>query len=266
MSFNLTYLDRFKIENKRAGLTEPSGIALAHDGAGFWTVSDDTKRILYLGRGGKVDKGRSFKIPDNELEGVTTHPGGKTLFAVREKGNEILKLNIAKQSVMARQRLTEMEGYERIADYLADGGDDNKGLEGIAWNADTRSLFCVKESDPGLMIEVSSDLKKIRNHTLLTDEIGFSDPEGRAETVDYSGLCHDPARKALWVVSDRAKRLYLYCPKEERVLHSAALGYGRNGEYREVKQAEGVTVDPATGRLYIVSDAEARLYVFDVRA
>ena len=265
MSFNLTYLDRFKIENKRAGLTEPSGIALAHDGAGFWTVSDDTKRILFLSLNGKVDKGRTFETPDNELEGIAAHPGGKTLFAVREKGNEILKLNIAKQSVIARQRLADMEGYERIADFLA-GGDDNQGLEGITWNAETRSLFCVKESGPGLLIEVSSDLKEIRSHTVLTEDEGFVDPEGRAGTVDYSGLCHDPTRKALWILSDRAKRLYLYCRKEGRVRHSAPLGYGRNGAFKAVKQAEGVTFDPRLSRLYIVSDAEARLYVFDVRA
>ncbi|MGI9489635.1 MAG: hypothetical protein ACR2RF_27850 [Geminicoccaceae bacterium] len=46
LSFSLTYLDRFKIKDEEAGLTEPSGLALARDDDALWTISDDEKRIF----------------------------------------------------------------------------------------------------------------------------------------------------------------------------------------------------------------------------
>ncbi|CAD7855897.1 MAG: hypothetical protein [Olavius algarvensis Gamma 1 endosymbiont] len=48
-------------------------------------------------------------------------------------------------------------------------------------------------------------------------------------------------------------------------MQSARLGYGNKGKYREIEKAEGVAIDPDTHRLYVVSDKEARLYVFDIR-
>ena len=42
-NFTLTYLERFDIEHKEAGLTEPSGLTLSHGKNAFWAISDDTK-------------------------------------------------------------------------------------------------------------------------------------------------------------------------------------------------------------------------------
>ena len=54
LSFSLTYLDRFKIKDKEAGLTEPSGLALARNGDALWTISDDKKRIFMLDLEGRA--------------------------------------------------------------------------------------------------------------------------------------------------------------------------------------------------------------------
>ena len=62
-----------------------------------------------------------------------------------------------------------------------------------------------------------------------------------------------------------AKRLFLYDLDQGQVIQSAALGYEKDGEFREIEKAEGVAVDAEHHRLYVVSDAEARLYVFDLR-
>ena len=67
------------------------------------------------------------------------------------------------------------------------------------------------------------------------------------------------------LVSDKAKRLYLFDPTTERVQQSFALGYNLRGAYREIEKAEGVAMNPDTDRLYIVSDEEARLYIYQVR-
>ncbi|MBE9028973.1 SdiA-regulated domain-containing protein [filamentous cyanobacterium LEGE 11480] len=244
------------------GLCEPSGLALAHEKNALWTISDDTKKIFKLGLNGDLKKGKSLKIPDKGLEGIVLDPTGKFLLVVKEENNEIIKIAIETQAVAARQRLDAMIGYEAI-NYLT--GAENKGLEGIAWNQTTGTLFVMQEGLPGLLLEVSSDLKTIQSHQLLNQENGFCDAEVDAADIDFSDICYDDHRNCFWIISDRAKRLFLYNWSRNTVLQSSRLGYSKNGKYREIEQAEGIAIDPDTNSLYIVSDKDARLYVFDIR-
>ena len=94
---------------------------------------------------------------------------------------------------------------------------------------------------------------------------GFRDTEVSADEIDFSDLCYDQSRDCFWIISDEAKRLFLYDWKRNKVIQSAKLGYGKDGEYQEIEKAEGVAIDPDTNRLYVVSDEEARLYVYDIR-
>lgn len=265
MTFTLTCLERLRIEDKAAGLTEPSGLALAHGGDGLWTVSDDTNRVFRLGLDGKLDKARSFKLRDKGLEGITGDDTGRFLFTVCEETNEVIKLGIVERDEADRRPLAGMDGFDAIKPYFIDDAEDNKGLEGITWNADTGTLFTLKEGDPGLLIEVSPDLDTILSHVLLGRHNGFIDPRENGEKVDYSGICYAADRKAFWIVSHKARRLFLYSRADDRVIHAAALGYVKNGRFKGVKQAEGVAFDPASSRLYVVCDTEARLYVYDIR-
>ncbi|MDJ0947769.1 MAG: SdiA-regulated domain-containing protein [Alphaproteobacteria bacterium] len=264
MSFSLTYLDRYKIEYETEGLTEPSGLSLTPDNDGLWTVSDDTKMIFKLDLEGRLEDDESFEIPVKGLEGVTADPGGAFLLAAKEETNEIIKIEIAEREITDRRRLADMAGYDTIEPFFR-GDGENKGLEGITWNTDTDTVFVMKEGEPGLLVEVSADLRTIRAHRLLTDENGFRDPGLRNEDIDFSGICYDDRRTAFWIVSDKAQRLYLYDWAGNQVLQSSTLGYAKDGEYREVKKAEGVAVDPGRNRLYVASDEEVRLYVFDLR-
>ena len=127
------------------------------------------------------------------------------------------------------------------------------------------TIFIMKEKVPGLLVEVSSDLQTVLNHHVLNDENGFCDSEVGPDVLDFSDICYDQSRDLFWIVSDKAKRLFLYDWKENKVIQSATLGYGINGEYEEIKKAEGVTIDTDANLLYVVSDVEARLYVFDIR-
>jgi uncharacterized protein YjiK len=45
----------------------------------------------------------------------------------------------------------------------------------------------------------------------------------------------------------------------------SSVGHEKDGEFPEIEKAEGVAVDLQTNRLYVVSDADARLYVSDMR-
>ncbi len=262
--FSLTYLTHFKIRNRTLGLTEPSGLALDPAGDGLWTVSDDTNRVFRLGLEGKLERSRSFEVPANGLEGITTHPDGRSLYVVREDTNELLCIDVETEKVTLHRRLAEMAGYGAVAECFADG-DSNKGLEGVTWNGDTGTLFALKEGSPGLLIEIDADLHSVRGHTRLDTKNGFVDDDLRGDRVDFSGVCYDLTRRAFWIVSDRARRIFLYDGAGDRVLHSAPLGYAKHGEYRQVAKAEGVAYDAERSRIYVVSDEEVRLYVYDVR-
>lgn len=261
----LTFLKRVLIRDETSGLLEPSGLTLGHGGDGLWTVSDDTKRIFRLSLDGKADDDASFDVPFNGLEGIAIDPTGAYLFAVREETNKIIKLNIAERSVAGSRKLSKMAGYGRIKDLFEDDPDSNKGLEGITWNSDSGSLFVLKEGHPGLLIEVAPDLASLRPHARLDETNGFVNLGSKKKHSDYSGLCYDPAHALFWIVSDVAQRVYLYDPKDNRVVDSASLRYRKKDAYRTVKKAEGVAYDPDSGRLYVVSDEEARLYIFDTQ-
>ena len=264
-SFSLTYLKSCKIKDAAEGLTEPSGLALSHGGNALWTVSDDTNKIFKLSLDGNLKKKRCFKIPDNELEGIVLEPTGKFLFAINESKNEIIQIEIDSQDVSNRKRLSTMSGYEAIAHFFSDNMV-NKGLEGISWNSARGSLFVMKESSPGLLIEVSPDLQTILSHCVLNGDNGFLTSSMDSEEIDFSDICYDPSRNCFWIISDKARSLFLYDGEKNSVLQSAVLAYMKKGEYREIEQAEGITINPVTNRLYVVSDKEAVLYVFDIRS
>ncbi len=264
LSFSLTYLDRFKIKDKEAGLTEPSALALARDGDALWTISDDKKRIFMLDLEGELLSDQSFKIDDEGLEGVTVDPVTGDLIGVKEETNEILKIDTTSKEMISRHPLSDMEGFETIRQHLS-GDADNNGLEGITFNQDSKTFFLLKEREPGLIIEISKDLGSILNVRVLDAVNGFTDDDIKADKIDFSGLQYDPTRSSFWIVSDRAKRLFLYDLERDQVIQSATLGYEKDGEFREIEKAEGVAIDVRNHRLYIVSDEEARLYVFDFR-
>ncbi|MEM9685098.1 MAG: SdiA-regulated domain-containing protein, partial [Pseudomonadota bacterium] len=213
---------------------------------------------------GKILARTSFDIAVDGLEGITSDAEGRHLYLAREDNNELIKFDIGRGREVARCPIAEMNGFAAVDSFFA-GTPDNKGLEGIAWNATSSSLFVLKEGVPGMLIEIASDLTAILGRSILSADRGFVDPGLDADSIDYSGICYDPTRDAFWIVSDKARRVYILDRQTDRVLHSAPLGFGDAGEYAEIEKAEGVVYDPDKSRLYVVSDKEARLYVFDVR-
>jgi len=264
LGLSLTYLDRIQILDEEQGLNEPSGLALSRGSAGLWTVSDDTKKVFKLRHSGKIKKADSFAVQDKGLEGIASVADSTFVFVIAEGNNKIIKIDTDSHQVSAEKRLDEMAGYDAVEKYFSDS-PANKGLEGITWNPDSSTIYVIKESSPGLLMEVSPDLQTIKSHTLLNEDNGFLDNDISSHRLDFSGICYDTKRSGFWIVSDKGRRLFLYDLSGNRVRQSFTLGYSKNGEYREIEKAEGVAVDPAANRLYVVSDAEARLYIFDIR-
>ena len=264
MTFHLLYLERFSIRDKKAGLTEPSGLALTAEGNGFWTVSDDTKGVFRLDLKGKVQAHLDFGVKKTGFEGITLGPEKNELLAVREESNEFYRIDLEKKLVTKKKKLKKMAAFSTIEAQFA-SGSGNKGLEGLTWNAKTASYFVLKEGRPGLLIEVSTDLETVLSHQTLDQGRGFESCGHRSQEIDFSGLCYDAEREAFWIVSDQMQRLYLYDGARGKVLASAPLLYNKDGTKKAVEKAEGVIYDPNRKRIFIASDKEARIYVFGVK-
>jgi uncharacterized protein YjiK len=196
---SLTYLEHYDIEIKKEGLRQPSGIVFSPQEDSLWVVSDDTNRIFNLTLDGVLQADQSIKLSDKGLEGLTIEPTGTYLFIVEESKNEIIKVDMDTQSIANRRRLSEMNGHNAVASYLATGGK-NKGLEGITWNSESDTIFVIKEGEPGLLIELSPDLESILNHQLLGQANGFHDDALDEKELDYSGITYDPSRACFWIV------------------------------------------------------------------
>ena len=258
-NLNLMYLKRMSIKYKSAGLNEPSGIVLTKDKDALWVVSDDKKNIFQVDLNGNLKGDVTIEIEDDDLEGITIDDQG-VLYAVSEDKNTIVA--ITNGQINKTRKIKSMKGYGHIAKYF--DKHDNKGLEGIT--SYQESLFLLKEDAPGLLVEISNDLEIIKCHKRLNEKNGFVDDDIKNKKIDYSGIClYSTSSKIFLIVSDKAKRVFLYDLDKDKVLKSFSLAYTKNGEYREIIKAEGIAYNPDNKRLYIVSDEEARLYVFELR-
>ena len=263
VAMRLVYHKRIDIKSGSQGLTEPSGLALSADGKSLWVVSDDTRKIFRLDLDGELDRAASFKIEEKGLEGIAADPGGRFLFAVKEERNEILKVDLHTQRTVLRRRLQDLRGYPAIASAMG-GGGSNKGIEGVAWNSKRGSLFVLKEGRPGMLVEIDSGLTEVLGHRLLGEGNGFTHPKLDEDDLDFSGLVADDSSDTLLIVSDQGECLYRFDNEVNEVVGRVPLTYERKGKRKTIKKAEGVALDWRRNRLYVVSDKEARLYVFDL--
>ena len=158
-----------------------------------------------------------------DLEGIAYDSLRNCLWVVEEQTRELVKLDFG-GAELARHRILN--------------GQDNSGLEGVCLDGQG-TLFVLKEKLPGLFIKLSQDFSIEKQVTL-----DFA--------RDYSGLCCDTAVGRFWVVSDESRRIYLW-DSQKGVQKQFDLS---------IPKAEGIARDFSRNRLYVVSDSEAKLYIF----
>ncbi len=116
--------------------------------------------------------------------------------------------------------------------------DEVGGLEGLAFS-DTGHLFVAKEKDPARIYELDTD-----GGELDRKKIDFAD--------DLSALAFDPQDGHLYALSDQDRTLFRL-DKDLDVDKAWKL---------PIEHPEGIAFEGDT--LYVVSDSEERLYVFDI--
>jgi len=203
---------------------EPSGLAPSAQSDRFYTVSDQTNQIYQISSTGQVLETYSYKGAD--LEGIAFNPNTSSFWIVQERTREVLQL---------RTNGTE---FQRFTLNIPQG-NANQGLEGITYNTKNGYLYILNETNPGLLLVVSTDGTLISQFTL-----DFAQ--------DYSGIFYEKNDDVLWILSDESQSVSK-CDLEGKVIESFATG---------IDKGEGVVVDADKKNIFIVSDSADKLYLF----
>ncbi|HMQ42935.1 MAG TPA: SdiA-regulated domain-containing protein [Mariniflexile sp.] len=213
----------------------------------------------------KLELVASYKLNVLEPSGLAINSEGTVLYTVSDNSNKIYKLStIGKvlqtfgytgndlegisvvsntKLLVVEERTIEVVEYDMVTgnyfkhkiDYK--NTDANSGLEGVAYNTNDQTVFVLNEKDPGLLIRLRPD------YTILSSvALNFAS--------DYSGIFHESATNNLWIVSDQNKTINK-CNLMGKLIESYPIN---------VTKAEGIAV--SNDKIYVVSDAEAKLYIF----
>ena len=166
---------------------------------------------------------QTFSYKGNDLEGVSTFTENKLLLA-EERTKEIVVFDMITGGFL-KNRIS----YEN--------NDANSGTEGVTYDENSNTIFILNEKNPGLLIRLRSDFSVIASY-----ELDFAN--------DYSGIFYESSSNNLWIVSDQSKTINK-CSLTGKVIDSYSIN---------ITQAEGIAI--SNNKIYVVSDAEAKLYVF----
>ncbi|MCK5845841.1 MAG: SdiA-regulated domain-containing protein [Bacteroidales bacterium] len=214
------------IDSKLLDIAEPSGLSWALNQTDFIIVDDRTNKAFVVDKEG--NKISEFPYSGDDTEGVTINRDSNEIWIAEEAESELIRLNV---------NGVKQESYK----IDISRGSDKKGLEGLTYDFSNKIFYILNEGEPGLLIKW-----KIDSGIISEKQLDFAQ--------DYSGIFFDNADQSLWIVSDQSKKLF-FCDKDAKVKQSFDLDY---------KKAEGVVVDIAHQRVYIISDYEHKLYIYKI--
>lgn len=191
----------------------------------LYTVSDNTTKVYKITTTGRTLA--ELKYVGNDLEGVC-YVNNQYIYVAEERLREIVKLDL--QGNKLDQKVIPVEANA-----------ENEGLEGISYATFCMRFYIINERNPGLLIETDKNLNVLNKYPLT-----FAN--------DYSGICVDNVNQNLWILSDMSATVNK-CTMQGEVIESYRI---------PVSNPEGIAYDPESKMLYIVSDAEARLYIFNL--
>lgn len=260
---SLQLIGQHRIVDRAAGLNEPSGLTLNADATALYTVSDDTKAVFQMDLEGRLQLSDSFFVDATDLEGVALSHDGRQLLMVQEDTNSIITVDLNQRCEVGRKPLREMRNYDSIQHYFADQ-PNNKGLEGITVNTRDQHIFVVKEGRPGVLIELDPDQCTILNARVLNTENGFCHPNVSEKKLDFSGLSYDAVRNTIWITSDKGECVFHYDWTSNQVLQRLELSIDDPSQLHGVRKSEGIAIDSKRNRLYVVSERDNVLYIYQI--
>ncbi|MGE0079408.1 MAG: SdiA-regulated domain-containing protein [Bacteroidales bacterium] len=207
------------------GIPETSDLCFGSSTDILYTVSDNTTKVYKI-----TTKGRKLSelaYTGNDLEGVC-YVDGQYIYVAEERLRKIVKLDL--QGNVLDQKTIPVEV-----------NSENEGLEGISYATFCSRFYIINEMNPELLIETDKNLNVLNEYPLT-----FAN--------DYSGICVDNINQNLWILSDMSATVNK-CTMQGELIESYRI---------PVSNPEGIAYDPSSKILYVVSDSEARLYVFNL--
>jgi len=205
----------------KINVPEPSGLSINDSGTELYTVSDKTSIVYKLSLTGDVIQTYDFK--GSNVEGVSTYNESQLLLAEESK-----------KKIIVFDLVTGKSSKHKIT---FKNNDKNSGIEGVAFDKNSNTIFILNEKKPGKLIRLRNDFSVLAKYDLRF-------------AADYSGIFYEDSSNQLWILSD-----------QNRTVNKCTL----NGELIEsfkinVSQPEGIAV--TDNHIYIVCDEKAKLYVY----
>ncbi len=219
------------IEKFSLGINDPSGLTLDISGEFLWTVGDNPGDSIYKISFTGEQLGVITGYEGDDMEGITMNPNDGTLWIVEEKLRQMIQLT------------TEGEVLQ-VVDMPVEIINTNDGPEGIAWNPENNHVFLLNEKNPHRFIELDSNFEVVRSIP-----IDFEPP---FDLLDLSGLFYIQETGELWMLSDDSKKIVV-TDIELKPLRAYTLPSDK---------LEGIAVDMANNRLYLVNDQKNSFSVF----
>lgn len=217
-----------------------SGITHDYDNNTLWVITNQPQELIELNM--NLSPVRRVLLENFSDTEAVAYIGNSTFIIADERDFSIVVAPITAQTKkLNRKKLRFIT--------LKQGGSDNKGLEGLAFDPKSKVIYAVKERNPLKLISISGLVDG-------TQGVSIGEPAhidiNNFNLDDLSGLHFDAKTGHLLLLSDEAK-LLVEVDKNGHAISYVDLEAGFNGLREDIPQAEGVTLD-SQGNLYIVSE------------
>jgi uncharacterized protein YjiK len=166
---------------------------------------------------------RTIPVTSPDMEGIVLSKNYDTLLIVEEGNYQVVKY---------------LQDGTRVGSFKDVTGPNTKhAIEGITID-DAYKIYLLNEKDPCRLVCLSYD-----GTELWRKDISY--------TLDISEVCYDKKTDCLWMLSDESKAL-MKLSKDGNLLQRWDI---------PIEQAEGLAM--TEDKIYIVSDQEAKMYVFN---
>ncbi len=205
-------------------IEDPSGLSRSHLPDHLFTVSDNSGKIYLINLQGEIIQ--KIDVNGDDLEGIEYLEEDSIIYVLEERLKWVISL--------------KTDGTV-IDTFLLDipNLNVNDGPEGIAYNPVEKHFYIVNEKNPSKLYVYDSLFNLLSEYKL-----GFA--------TDYSSADFEQQDNYLWILSHESKIL----------ARCNVQGVPDILYYTGVPKGEGVVVDSANQRVYIVCDLTSNLYIF----
>ncbi|MEM8844397.1 MAG: SdiA-regulated domain-containing protein [Pseudomonadota bacterium] len=225
-----------------------SGITYNHDKQTLWIVVNNPTYLIELDlQLNKVRRVDMYNFKDTE---AISYVGDDYYLITDERDQAITLAKIEDET-----KLLNKDDLQQVV--LNIHGYSNKGLEGIAVDSHTNTIYAVRERDPMILVKVTGFIEN--ENRINIENVEEIDVDG-LYLDDFSGLDFDHNSGHLLFLSDESKLLVEVDLQGNKISY-LDLEKGFNNLDQSIPQAEGVVLDDR-GNLYIVSEPNL-LYRFE---